>query len=148
MELKPAVCEDEANFPGHANIRREDQSRIASEFCRGLIPIPDMDPQSEPYLQSIDHLGTNYLYYLSWIIGCKATVDRQRASTPLGEFGPHCSTLFTRAYEQCKLHGIDNQMSSTNILQVIMVVLADTSTLGAFGTSSLEASNTLCSTPI
>lgn len=105
LELRSVVCEDEASLPGHAPISAEHQRLLSAIICYDIVAkhdITSMDSQSEASTYTINPDGTNYFYSVSWVDGCKTTVDRQGVSTPLGESSPQCRDLVTGAYTGCK----------------------------------------------
>lgn len=106
-----AVCEDEANLPGHAPINEEHQGQLASIACNRLLlvhHISSMDSHSMPITYNANPDGTNYFYSISWIDGCETAVESQDPSLPLGslpsgkDLSPHCSDILTWAYDWCK----------------------------------------------
>lgn len=101
-----AVCEDEANLPGHAPINEEHQGQLASIACLRLNlvhHISFMNAHSIPMTYSANPDGTNYFYSVSWIDGCETAVEIQDPYLPLGnDLSPLCSYMFTWAYDWCK----------------------------------------------
>ncbi|KAL6903018.1 hypothetical protein GGI43DRAFT_433149 [Trichoderma evansii] len=110
LVVNSAVCEDEANLPGHAPINEEHQSQLASFACLGLNlvhHISSMDSHSEPITYSANPDGTNYFYSISWIDGCETAVESQDPSLPLGSsLSPLCSNVLTWAYDWCDNGGV------------------------------------------
>lgn len=101
-----AVCEGEANLPGHAPINEEHQGQLASIACLRLNlvhHISFMNAHSIPMTYSANPDGTNYFYSVSWIDGCETAVESQDPYLPLGnDLSPLCSYMFTWAYDWCK----------------------------------------------
>lgn len=101
LVVEAAVCEDEANLPGHAPINEERQGQLASIACLSLIS--SMDSHSEPLTYNTTPDGTNYFFSISWIDGYETAVESQDPSLPLGNnLSPLCSYTFTWAYDWCK----------------------------------------------
>lgn len=105
LELRPVVCEDEASLPGHAPINAKNQRILSGVACYDIVfrdRITSLDSKNKALTHNIKFHGTNYFYSISWVDGCKTTVDSQGTSAPLGESGPVCRDLFIRAYTECK----------------------------------------------
>lgn len=108
LELKPVVCEDEANFPGHADISPDSQGNLADRFCEVDTldsGITDMGP-GDAALEStrLDTHEIKYFYSISWIDGCVTTVERQDVEKPVGDGGMACKDIFIQAFSNCKFH--------------------------------------------
>ncbi|PON24797.1 hypothetical protein TGAM01_v206305 [Trichoderma gamsii] len=109
LELRPVVCEDETNLPGHAPINTEHQRMLSGIICHAIVSkhgITSVDSQSEASAYNINPDGTNYFYSVSWVDSCKTTVDRQDVSMPVGTSSFGCLDLFTRAYTECNNGGV------------------------------------------
>jgi hypothetical protein len=105
LELKSAVCENEADFGNHPDVSPDFQSGRAGVFCGSGIydnKVAKMSPGSKPY--SATHKGgkVNYWYEVSWVEGCKTTVDSQDVAYPVGNKGPRCADIFKSAFKSCE----------------------------------------------
>ncbi|KAL7947386.1 hypothetical protein V8C42DRAFT_363834 [Trichoderma barbatum] len=106
LELKPVVCEDEASFPGHGDVRKGDQRREAKSFCEtyffdGPNPIY-MGTQNETVWATTHFIQTNLFFSVSWIDDCETTVDRQNAMLPVGDDKFNCLDILVKTYTDCK----------------------------------------------
>lgn len=113
LELKPVVCEDEANLPGHADIRAGDQRLTASIFCADYFSILHthyMNSQNETVSGSANAAGTSYFYSVSWIDGCQTTVDVQDPRVPLEDTKLTCTKILVKAFKDCKSIFIRNPL--------------------------------------
>ncbi|RFU78157.1 fc receptor [Trichoderma arundinaceum] len=109
LELKPIVCEDEANLPGHADIREEDLKLSTDIFCASFfsrLHIHHMDSQNETVSDIIDIAGTSYFYSISWVGSCETTVDTQDPRKPLGDTGVSRTKLFVKSFKDCVNGGV------------------------------------------
>jgi hypothetical protein len=104
LALKPVVCNNEADLPGHADIASKDQKGLAERFCEvdpsdnGIV---DMGPGGKFGRTRQDNYDINYYYEISWVDGCKTTVEKQDLENPIGG-GTKCSDIFVSAYRSCK----------------------------------------------
>ncbi|KXT05630.1 hypothetical protein AC578_5652 [Pseudocercospora eumusae] len=104
LELKPPVCNNEADLPGHADIGAGFQKFAAKIFCepRGTVQI---GPSSKRYTaRIIDPHGVNYDYEVSWIQGCVTTVEKQSFVSPVP--GHICEDIMRNAYKNCNNGGV------------------------------------------
>ncbi|KAM0354797.1 hypothetical protein ACHAPU_000621 [Fusarium lateritium] len=109
LALKSAVCENEEDFGKHPDVSPDFQFGRAGVFCGSSIydnKVANMGPSSKPF--SATHKGgkTNYWYEVSWVEGCKTTVDSQSVANPLGDKGPRCADLFKTAFKSCDNGGV------------------------------------------
>ena len=60
LEVAPAVCNDPADFKGHADINPWHQNITAWEYCTGSWYQKSMDPNSEPLHNRGSMMGVHY----------------------------------------------------------------------------------------
>ncbi|KAH6894711.1 hypothetical protein B0T10DRAFT_399106, partial [Thelonectria olida] len=110
LELKPVVCENEADFPGHADVSPSAQNSYADLFCEIDTMdngVTDMGPGDEPLERvRLDQHEITYYYSVSWIDGCVTSVDRQDVAEPLGSDGMACKDILVKAYSDCTNGGV------------------------------------------
>ncbi|UKZ81306.1 hypothetical protein TrVFT333_009078 [Trichoderma virens FT-333] len=109
LELKPVMCEDEANFPGHGDVHKGDQKRQAESFCETYFLEGQHDlymgPQNTTVWATTGFIETNLYFSVSWIDGCETTVDSQNAMLPLGN-DMACSDILVKTYRDCINGGV------------------------------------------
>ncbi|UKZ55537.1 hypothetical protein TrVGV298_009361 [Trichoderma virens] len=109
LEVKPVVCEDEANFPGHGDVHKGDQKRQAESFCETYFLEGQHDlymgPQNTTVWATTGFIETNLYFSVSWIDGCETTVDSQNAMLPLGN-DMACSDILVKTYRDCINGGV------------------------------------------
>ncbi|KAI5370949.1 hypothetical protein Slin15195_G018220 [Septoria linicola] len=54
----------------------------------------------------VDASGINMFYAVGWVEDCLTTMPDQPVNRPLGDIGPSCSELFSRAYGNCNNGGV------------------------------------------
>lgn len=118
LELKPVVCEDEANFPGHADIRKDDQRLAAGVFCETYFSrdhLRWMDSHDEAVTGIINVKGTSYSFSVSWIDGCETTVASQAPMYPFNGNDLSCENIFVKAFKDCEFVFVRKEMSPANL---------------------------------
>lgn len=112
LELKPAVCADESNFPGHVDVHKSDQKRQAESFCETYFldrnqKAIHMSSQNETVSATGGGLfGDALLHFsVSWVDGCETTVDSQDVMLPVGDdFNLNCGNILFKTWADCKSH--------------------------------------------
>ncbi|SPJ87141.1 uncharacterized protein FTOL_12166 [Fusarium torulosum] len=98
---------DEEPHPPTSNIPRPEETAPiqkgdnAEPQAPGTIKVAKVSPGSKPY--SAVHKGgkVNYWYEVSWVEGCKTTVDSQDVAYPINDKGPRCTDIFKSAFKSC-----------------------------------------------
>ncbi|GAW22647.1 hypothetical protein ANO14919_121890 [Xylariales sp. No.14919] len=87
LQVLGIVCNNEADFPGHADVSPGYQKKYAQFFGDYAHPESGDMYSSTPPLDGKfqDPHGISYEYIVSWIPGCVTTVDRQSVQFPLGK---------------------------------------------------------------
>lgn len=101
LEVKPVVCNDERDFPGHGDISPGAQSTGADTTCIDR-PVPDLGPGQAWNASIQDANGINMFYSINWNDGCVTSGPTQPMNRPLGSSGPSCQELLVQAYDECK----------------------------------------------
>ncbi|KAK4073412.1 uncharacterized protein Triagg1_5238 [Trichoderma aggressivum f. europaeum] len=104
LELKPAVCADESNFPGHLAVQRGDVENQAKGFCATLFfdLLVNMNSQSETLWAA----NKGLYYSISWIKGCETTADSQNVILPVGDDNFSCWKNLFKTYTDCNNGGV------------------------------------------
>ncbi|KAL6786784.1 hypothetical protein J3E68DRAFT_440897 [Trichoderma sp. SZMC 28012] len=114
LELKPAVCADESNFPGHVDVHKSDQKRQAESFCETYFLDRNqkgihMSSQNETVSATGGGLfGDALLHFsVSWVDGCETTVDSQDVMLPVGDdFNLNCGNILFKTWADCNNGGV------------------------------------------
>ncbi|KAL7906301.1 hypothetical protein GGI35DRAFT_482472 [Trichoderma velutinum] len=113
LELKPVVCSDESNFPGHGDVHKRDQERQAESFCETYFLDRNqkaiyMNSQSKTvWVTGGGLFGEDHLYFsVSWIDGCETTVDSQNVMLPVGDINVNCGNILFKTYTDCNNGGV------------------------------------------
>ncbi|KAF2125602.1 glycoside hydrolase family 55 protein [Dothidotthia symphoricarpi CBS 119687] len=110
LEMKSVVCNNEANFPGHADINPVFQSSFADRYCEvdtGDSNIDTMGPGDPPLgVTRSDTFNINYFYQIQWLDGCQTTVARQDVHDPLGDGSHGCPDILNDAFSNCNNGGV------------------------------------------
>ncbi|KAL6694607.1 hypothetical protein J3F84DRAFT_400307 [Trichoderma pleuroticola] len=114
LELKPAVCADESNFPGHVDVHKSDLKRQAEAFCETYFLDRDqkaiyMSSQSKTVSITGGGLfGDALLHFsVSWVDGCETTVDSQDVMLPVGgDINFYCGNILLKTWADCNNGGV------------------------------------------
>ncbi|KAF7561598.1 hypothetical protein G7046_g2543 [Stylonectria norvegica] len=99
LEVLSAVCNDESDYPGHADIGVSSIRYTSVSFCHWI----DRDGDkvyykfwsSPPDHITYDDYGVRFSYVVSWIDGCELPGNAgQKVSYPTGEKLPWCGDIF------------------------------------------------------
>ncbi|KAF4343784.1 fc receptor [Fusarium beomiforme] len=92
LELGPVFCKNRGG--DHKDVNPGAVKSLADAYCEANLPVElkPGDPVSGTTKSDI------YYYEVSWVEGCKTTVESQDPYTPLGKDGPPCRDLFVKAY--------------------------------------------------
>lgn len=115
LEEKPVVCNDEADFPGHADIQWDAVVNLANVACNDWKGTNDgiISDAGGGYSTSLqDGSDVNYAFSAIWIEGCHiADATSQGVWDPLGNGEEDnedtlCPNLFTQSYSACNNGGV------------------------------------------
>ncbi|KAH6971314.1 hypothetical protein EDB80DRAFT_692629 [Ilyonectria destructans] len=112
MKRNQPVCNDESDFPGHADIRAESVESLAFDFCDIASLYQAIGPGQEIKETLSDKYGIKFRYSIKWIEGCITTVDKQEVIYPLTEddrdwpWGSECWVIFRDSWELCNNGGV------------------------------------------
>ncbi|QPC70808.1 hypothetical protein HYE68_001560 [Fusarium pseudograminearum] len=96
LELGPVFCKNRGG--NHKDVSPRAVRALADAYCEANLPV-ELKSGDPAYGITKSDL---YYYEVSWVEGCKTTVDLQDPYTPLGNDGPLCKDLFVKAYAGCK----------------------------------------------
>jgi hypothetical protein len=96
LELGPVFCKNRGG--DHKDVSPGAVKALADAYCEANLPV-EMKSDSPVSGTTKSDL---YYYEVSWVEGCKTTVESQDPYTPLGKDGPLCKDLFVKAYAGCK----------------------------------------------
>lgn len=85
LDLSPH-CNDESDFPGHAELDEDFAAESAKNFCSAHADdelVPDADKVSENYKADS---GVNYFIQVEWMPGCRTQTSSQKIGEPVGGF--------------------------------------------------------------
>lgn len=111
LEEKPVVCNDEDDFPGHANIRFDPVVRLANDACNDWKGTYDgiISEAGGGFATTLkDKYDVNYFFSAMWIDGCHiADATSQGVWDPLGngeekDGNTLCPNLFIQSYSACE----------------------------------------------
>ena len=104
LEQEQVVCRNEAESPGHADIRWDAVVRLASKACNSWKGTTDgiVDAGDRYYSSSLKAQGVDYDFSATWIPGCVTTTPTQSVYHPLGSDDPECAGLLMTTYTLCK----------------------------------------------
>lgn len=97
-------CNNVEDFRGHADINALEQICGSIGAC-GNAPkwFGESSGRKRSYtFRRSDYHDINYDYSVSWEFGCTTDSITQNLLQPLGEDGPSCVELMTRAYRECE----------------------------------------------
>ncbi|SMY24124.1 unnamed protein product [Zymoseptoria tritici ST99CH_1A5] len=107
----PTVCNNEADFPGHADVASGAQEKLAQDFCgsHNVEAYPGRGPPLAETLQDGDDI--NYFYSISWKdIDCRPEgTDHQNTYMPQGN-GITCPIVMRAIYRNCNNGGVGGYM--------------------------------------
>jgi hypothetical protein len=96
LELGSVFCKNRGG--DHKDVSPGAVKSLADAYCEANVPA-EMKPDSPAAGITKSDL---YYYEVSWVEGCKTTVESQDPYWPLGKDGPLCKDLFVKAYAGCK----------------------------------------------
>lgn len=103
LELKVVVCNNESDFPGHADISESSLKGTVGDFCAVDALGLTMDSGSLPVEETWNDMGGNkFRYTVSWIDGCVTEGDTQDVYEPLGRGKPDCHDIFYHTWRDCE----------------------------------------------
>jgi hypothetical protein len=121
LKSSEPVCNDAANFQGHANIHKSSVESTAEQLCQRHPLIPDgkyTDDESkelglwDEIQKDVDNV--NFRYSLYWIEGCVLEGDNtQSPYGPMGSGGDPCPQVFFNVWDGCKFSH-DSSMNFIN----------------------------------
>lgn len=106
-------CNDEADFPGHGPIVGDDVRLGSQQACMNTALTEDemYDGQS-PITYSMTLSNVPYSFAISWVAGCKTTVDKVSPARPLNQtsqdapgHGVVCTDLLYDNWANCTGNG-------------------------------------------
>ncbi|KAI2605550.1 hypothetical protein GGR54DRAFT_621191 [Hypoxylon sp. NC1633] len=105
LELKPVICNNESDFPGHADISGSALGQLASDFCaKSTI----LSPRSSATGGTVtDDNGVNYFFSVQWVFGCvlEDGSEEQSVAAPLGDREHNtCLDLMKNDFFSCKFY--------------------------------------------
>ncbi|KAG4272644.1 hypothetical protein FPRO04_10386 [Fusarium proliferatum] len=100
LELGPVFCKNRGG--DHKDVSPGAVKSLADAYCEANLPV---DMKSDSPAAGITKSDL-YYYEVSWVEGCKTTVESQDPYIPLGNDGPLCKDLFVKAYAGCDNGGI------------------------------------------
>lgn len=107
LEEQTVQCNDERDFPGHADLVRLQQNQGANHACdseRRPESIGESSASEPPYKlrynRNVSHF--NYDFEISWAKNCTTDVTTQDVKHPLGREGPSCHSLLMKTYSSCE----------------------------------------------
>ncbi|RWA04550.1 hypothetical protein EKO27_g10559 [Xylaria grammica] len=110
LQVIGIVCNNEADFPGHADVSPGYQKKYAQFFGDYAQPESGDMYSSTPPLDGKfrDPHGISYEYVVSWIPGCVTTVDRQSVQFPLGDGQKNVKArdLLVNDFKHCNNGGV------------------------------------------
>lgn len=98
LELGPVFCKDKGG--DHKDVNPSAVKTLADGYCEANLPV-ELKPGS-----SVSGTTKSDIYYyeVSWVEGCKTTVESQDPYKPLGKDGPLCKDLFVKAFQSCEFY--------------------------------------------
>lgn len=110
LESSEPVCNDAADFPGHADIHKSSVESTAQILClrHPLIPDGEYTDDESKELGFWDEIqkdvdNVNFRYSLYWIEGCVLEGDNtQSPYRPTGSDGDPCPKVFFNVWDGCK----------------------------------------------
>lgn len=121
LELGPVFCKNRGG--NHKDVSPRAVRALADAYCEANLPV-ELKPGDPAYGITKSDL---YYYEVSWVEGCKTTVDLQDPYTPLGNDGPLCKDLFVKAYARCKYSA-----PCFNNLLLMHLLLGDNDGIGGY----------------
>lgn len=121
LELGPVFCKNRGD--NHKDVSPRAVRALADAYCEANLPV-ELKPGDPAYGITKSDL---YYYEVSWVEGCKTTVDLQDPYTPLGSDGPLCKDLFVKAYAGCKYSA-----PCFNNLLLMHLLLGDNGGIGGY----------------
>ncbi|KAI1425534.1 hypothetical protein F5Y12DRAFT_747204 [Xylaria sp. FL1777] len=114
LKVFDIVCNNEADFPGHADVSGNWQGNFAHVFGTLWMPEGGYMSNSSPPVDGKfkDNHGISYEYSVSWIPMCVTTMDVQNFEFPLGEQGGvnaggvNAEALLKDDYKLCNNGGV------------------------------------------
>ena len=98
--LPPPVCGDEAELPGHGDIKKSRVETTAGRWCTDGRYQTLIGPNDECSL-GVEWLGeVGHEYSICWAEGCVGEVQYRKS--PLGKYGPSCKDIMLKNWSLCK----------------------------------------------
>lgn len=110
LTIAPPVCNDESDFPGHADINPDSVTNGVSEFCNANKDIT-MTPNSAEIRTNYQSVyDVNYLFMVEWTGGigdrCSTSTNSQSVKSPIGDSGSSCEDMMQDTFSQCNNGGV------------------------------------------
>ncbi|WYZ39087.1 hypothetical protein EsH8_III_001001 [Colletotrichum jinshuiense] len=112
--MHPLKCNDEKDFPGHADVDILRQYEGVFDFCQHEVAqqtftkLDDvlLSPGREARRIFEDPGGVKHEFKVFWEGGCKIMATKQEIQRPLGEDGPSCAKIMRWNFENCTNGGV------------------------------------------
>lgn len=99
------MCNNEADYPGHADIYGDTVIYLADKACNSWKSSDDAVLSAAGGQLSVTEKNADnvqYTYSVTWSIGCITTVSSMNVYSPLGDAGPTCPDIMHDTYKDCK----------------------------------------------
>ena len=105
LEVRPMVCNNETDYPGHANIHGSSVMTLANEACSDWRDSlwANLNSSSGQLSQDLkDQFSVNYYFLVEWVEGCSTTSFSENVWNPLGKAGLTCEEIMYDDWKNCK----------------------------------------------